>query len=154
MGQPDAEHPTQGWLPFGKLVAQPPEQLLMDLSSLASLPNTDSCAGVNARVVGRDVRRDATVGPLDLYDLAVGCILCGLATCFGATTVMPGSAEVTPVVVSDIAVPLRPHSNAIDEMTARGSDTFIAIHPDFGAAKRYSATSDSMVSMRRGDFRN
>ena len=134
MGQPDAEHPTQGWLPFGKLVAQPPEQLLMDLSSLAIFPSTDSCAGVSARAVG-DVRRDATGFPLGLYGLAVGSALCGFALCFGATTVMVGSEEVAPVSVFDIAVPLRPHSNAIDEMTARGSDAFIAIHPDFRSSK-------------------
>ena len=111
MGQPDAEHPTQGWLPFGKLVAQPPEQLLMDLSSLAIFPNTDSCAGVSARAVG-DVRRDATSFPLALYDLAIRLALCGLATCFGAWTVMAGSGEVVPVAICDIAVPVRPHSSS------------------------------------------
>jgi hypothetical protein len=73
--------------------------------------------------------------PFGLYGVAVGSALCGLATGFGATTVMAGSEEVAPVSVFDIAVPLRPHSNAIDEMTARGSDTFIAIHPDFRSSK-------------------
>jgi hypothetical protein len=38
---------------------------------------------------------------------------------------------VVAVVVCDIAVPLRPHSSAIDEVTARGRDAFIAIYPDF-----------------------
>jgi hypothetical protein len=148
MGQPDAEHPTQGWLPFGKLVAQPPEQLLMDLSSLAIFPNTDSCAGVSARAVG-DVRRDATGFPLGLYGLAIGSALCGFALCFGATTVMVGSEEVAPVSVFDMAVPLRPHSNAIDEMTARGSDAFMLSTQISGAVKRYSATYDSMFFHER-----
>ena len=143
MGQADAEHPTQGWLPFGKLDAQPPEQLLMDLSSLASFPNTDSCAGVSARAVG-DVRRDATGFPLGLYGLSTSLVLCGLATGFGATTVMLGSEEVAPVSVFDIAVPLRPHSNAIDEMTARGSDAFMLSTQISGAAKRCPETYDSM----------
>jgi hypothetical protein len=48
---------------------------------------------------------------------------------------MAGSEEVAPVSVFDIAVPLRPHSNAIDEMTARASDAFIVIHPDFRSSK-------------------
>jgi hypothetical protein len=48
---------------------------------------------------------------------------------------MVGSDEAAPVSVFDIAVPLRPHSNAIDEMTARGSDAFIAIRPDFRSSK-------------------
>jgi hypothetical protein len=118
-GQPDAEHPTQGRLPDGKLVWQPPTQLPEALSSLASFANTDSCAAVNG-VVG-DVRRDATAVALGLYDLAICFALCGLATRFGASTVMLGSEEVVAVAVCDIAVPLRPHSSsAIDKIaTAR-----------------------------------
>jgi hypothetical protein len=151
IGQADAEHPTQGWLPFGKLDAQPPEQLWMDRSSLASFAITDSCAGVNTRAVG-DRRRDATRFSLGLYGVAAGSALCSLALCFGATTVMVGSGEVAPVSGFDIAVPLRPHSNAIDEMTVRGSDTFIAITRISGAAKRCPGMDDSMS--RRLPYRN
>ena len=54
---------------------------------------------------------------------------CGLATCFGAWIVMPGSA-VPPegVSVCDFAVPLSTHSSAIDDMAAGNgtSDLFIA----------------------------
>ena len=45
--------------------------------------------------------------------LATG--LCGLATCFGATTVTLGSV-VGELPVCDIAVPPRPHSNAVDRI--------------------------------------
>lgn len=44
------------------------------------------------------------------------CGLCGLATCFGATTVMPGSGVADPVAVCDTAVPLGPHSNTVDRI--------------------------------------
>jgi hypothetical protein len=48
--------------------------------------------------------------------------LCGLATCFGASTVMPGSGAAEPVAVCDIAVPLGPHNNAVDRIaTAEGA---------------------------------
>jgi hypothetical protein len=48
--------------------------------------------------------------------------LCGLATCFGAWTVMLGSEVAKPVAVCDIAVPLGPHNNAVDRMaTAEGA---------------------------------
>jgi hypothetical protein len=40
----------------------------------------------------------------------------GLATCFGATTVMLGSGAAEPVAVCDIAVSLRLHSNAVDRI--------------------------------------
>lgn len=62
---------------------------------------------------------------------------------------MAGSGEVVPVAICDIAVPLRPHSSAIDGMTAKGSDAFIAIHPDFRNSKRYPKTYDSMFSIKR-----
>ena len=39
---------------------------------------------------------------------------CGLATCFGASTVMLGSWAAEAGVGCDIAVPLRLHSNAVD----------------------------------------
>jgi hypothetical protein len=134
-------------LPDLKLDAQPSEQLLMDLSSLASFPNTDSCAAVNG-VVG-DVWRAAT-----LFSTRVGlcggfaacCGLCGLATCFGAWTVMLGSeGTVVAVVVCDIAVLLKPHSRAIDEVMARGRDAFMAIHPDFRNSKTLFRANDSML---------
>jgi len=53
--------------------------------------------------------RDATV--------AARAGLCGgLATCFGATTVMLGSGAATPVSGCDIAGALRLHSNAVDRI--------------------------------------
>jgi hypothetical protein len=62
---------------------------------------------------------------------------------------MAGSEEVAPVSVFDIAVPLRPHSNAIDEMTVRGSDAFMASTLNLEQQKRYSAPHDSMFSIKR-----
>ena len=41
--------------------------------------------------------------------------LCGLATCFGASMVTPGSW------LCDIAVPLRPQNNAVDRMVTAGA---------------------------------
>jgi hypothetical protein len=38
---PEKLHPTQGALPDLKLVSQPPLQLLLDFSSLASFPNIE-----------------------------------------------------------------------------------------------------------------
>jgi hypothetical protein len=106
----DVEHPFQGWLPYLKLVWQPSVQLLEVFSSLASFANTESGAGAGVGVVG-DVRPTVFATRLGL---------CGLATCFGAWTVMLGSVE--PVAVCDTAVPLRPHSNAVDKMaTAEGA---------------------------------
>ena len=67
-----------------------------------------------------DVGRDATVFA-DCWGrcgLAARRDLFGVATCFGATTVMPGSGVLDPVAVCDTAVPLRPHSNAIDREAA------------------------------------
>jgi hypothetical protein len=47
---------------------------------------------------------------------------CGLATCFGASTVMLGSGAAELAAVCDTAVPLRPHNNAVDRIaTAEGS---------------------------------
>jgi hypothetical protein len=43
---PVEEHPFQGWLPYLKLVWQPSLQLLLVLSSWASLAMTEPCAGV------------------------------------------------------------------------------------------------------------
>jgi hypothetical protein len=48
--------------------------------------------------------------------------LSGLAACFGASTVMLGSGAVEPDAVCDTAVPLGPHSNAVDKIaTAEGA---------------------------------
>jgi hypothetical protein len=109
MGQPDAEHPTQG-RPFdGKLDAQPPSQLLTLRSILRSFSSTDSSPAVG------DVPRD-TVRLTVLRVTARGCGLCGLATGFGAWTVMLGRAVASERgSVRDIAVPL---SNTVDR-TAR-----------------------------------
>ena len=64
--------------------------------------------------------RDATLAP------CAGLAVCrGLATGFGATTVMLGSGAATPVSVCDIAVPLRLHSNAVDRIEiAEGAPKF------------------------------
>ena len=57
-----------------------------------------------------------------LCGLAICSGLCRLATCFGASTVMLGSGAAEPVAVCDTAVPLRPHSNAVDRIaTAEGA---------------------------------
>lgn len=110
----EALHPTQGASPRLKLVSQPPLQLLLALSSLAIFPNTESGAADGVRAAD-DVRRDATV-------FAACRGRCGLATCFGASTVMRGSVPAEPAAVCDIAVPLGPHSNAVDKMaTADGT---------------------------------
>src|SRR4051812_48981242 len=116
MGQPDAEHPTQG-RPFdGRLELQPPSQLLTLLSILRSFSSTDSCAGVNG-VVG-DLGRDATLCATRVGrcgGFAARCGLCGLAIRLGAWTVMPGSDwVVAAAMVCDIAVPLGPHNNAVE----------------------------------------
>jgi hypothetical protein len=75
--------------------------------------------------------------------------LCGLATCFGAWTVMLGSVE--PVAVCDTAVPLRPHSNAVDKMaTAEGAtkiDDHLIDHvlPKSGTGYRPDALTVSRI---------
>jgi hypothetical protein len=101
-------HPFQGALPDLKLDWQPSVQLLEVFSSLASCAITEFGAGDGVCAVG-DVRREETVD-------VTGFGLCGLATCFGASTVMPGSWPAGPVAVCDIAVSLRPHSNAVDRI--------------------------------------
>jgi hypothetical protein len=124
MGQPDALHPIQGLSPDLKLVAQPPTQLPLIFSSLRIFAIIDSCAAVNG-VVG-DVGRDAALFATRVClcgGLAACCGFCGLTICFGAWTVMLGSeGMVAAVVVCDIAVPLGPHSNAVDRIaTAVGA---------------------------------
>jgi hypothetical protein len=109
MGQPDAEHPTQG-RPFdGKLEAQPPSQLLTPRSILRSFSSTDSSPAVG------DVPRDTV--RLTVLRVTARCWgLCDLATGFGAWTVMLGRAVGAELgSVRDIAVPL---SNTVDR-TAR-----------------------------------
>jgi hypothetical protein len=107
---PVVEHPFQGWLPYLKLVWQPSVQLLEVFSSAAILAMTEPCEGAVVWGVG-DVGRDATVFATR-GGLCGGLATClyGLATCFGASTVTPGSW------VCDIAAPLRPHNNAADRI--------------------------------------
>ena len=116
---PNSLHPTQGSFPVLKLVAQPPLQLLLSFSSLASFPKGEPGPAMIASVVAGDagavglrtvddVRRDATTRSS----------LCGLAACFGATTVMVGS-EAAPVAVCEVA---GPHSRIVDTAaTAEGA---------------------------------
>jgi hypothetical protein len=111
-------------LPFGKLVATPPRVLLEVLSSLCSFANTDSCAGGGFAGFAGTPEGD---GPGDtavrtLSRTTSRCGFSGLATrCFGAWMVMLGS-ELPAEGVCDIAVPPRPHNNAIDRIaTAAGA---------------------------------
>jgi hypothetical protein len=103
----DALHPTQGASAVLKLVAQPPLQLLADRSSLAIFLNTglDAADDVSAF---RDARRA-------IPWLAVCLARCGLATGFGASTVMPGSEAAEPVAVCAATAPLG-HSRAVDRI--------------------------------------
>jgi hypothetical protein len=117
MGQPDSEHPTQGWPFDGRLDAQPPSQLLTPLSILRSFSNTDSSRAVVGRSI-RDVPRDT----VRVTTLRVTARFCDLATGFGACIVMLGRTVASEGgSVRDIAVPLRPNvRSANDEMaTAR-----------------------------------
>ncbi|WP_168195585.1 hypothetical protein [Bradyrhizobium sp. NAS80.1] len=52
---PDSLHPTQGAFPDLKLVSQPPLQLLLAFSSVASLPNIEFGAADGVRAVDDDV---------------------------------------------------------------------------------------------------
>jgi hypothetical protein len=108
---PDSLHPTQGALPCGRLDSQPPLQLLATFSSLEILPNIESGAGDGVRAAD-DLRRDAPV-----FATCFG--LFGLATCFGASTVMWGSGLAESVAVCDAA---GPHSKTVDKTaTAEGA---------------------------------
>jgi hypothetical protein len=109
MGQPDAEHPTQGRPLDGRLDWQPPSQLLTLRSILRSFSSTDSFPAVG------DVPRDTV--RLTVLRVTARCWgLCDLATGFGAWTVMLGRAVGAELgSVRDIAVPL---SNTVDR-TAR-----------------------------------
>jgi hypothetical protein len=109
----DPEHPSQGAPPYLKLVTQPPTQLPVVFSSLASFADTDP--GADGDWVGCDVRRDTVL---------LATALCfGLVTCFGASTRTPGSEVAELVAVCDIAVPLRPYSSSIDKITTAGLAT-------------------------------
>ena len=80
----------------------------MALASLASFPDTDS--GADGVCVVCDVRWDTVLR---------ATVLCfGLATCFGASTMTPGSEAAEPVAAC--AVPPRPHSNSIDTIATAG----------------------------------
>lgn len=100
---PETEHPCHGALPDGKLVTQPPAQLLVTLASLASLADIDDVEG--AAAVG-DVRGDTV-----LRAIARGSRFCGLATCLGASTMMPGRVVAPPEGVA-ASEPLRPQSSS------------------------------------------
>src|SRR3954468_4987758 len=106
---PDRLHPTQGSLPLGKLDAQPPLQLLATFSRLAILPITEPGAyeGVRAVDVGAvdAVRRGAIV-------FAPRSDTCGLATCFGASTVTGGIVAAEPIGICDAA---GAHSKIVDK---------------------------------------
>ena len=138
---PEKLHPTQGASPVLKLVSQPPLQLLLAFSSLATLPNTESGAADGVLAVG-DLRRDASVLAtcFGLCVLATCFGLCGLATCVGASTVMLGSGA-GPVAVCDTAVPLEPQSNAVDtiamaEGAAKLEDNLMTYPPKSGRERR------------------
>jgi len=116
-------------------------QLLADFSSLAILriigPGApDGVPAVEDGVwVVTDVRADTVPRPI-----ARCSGFCGLATCFGASTVMVGSGAAEPVAVCDIAVPLRPHrSSAIGVLATAGlatksDENLMAILPLAGTA--------------------
>jgi len=134
MGQADAEHPTQGRLPDGKLDWQPSAQLLDSLSSLWSLSNTDP-SPVDGVVVVGDVRCDA-VRRRTVPRTNGRCVgLCGLTPGFGACTVMLGREVWPEGSVSAIAAPLRLNSIiAVDAMAMarcekKRDENFIVMSP-------------------------
>jgi hypothetical protein len=91
-------------LPDLKLVTQPPTQLPVTLSSLASLADIGDTAGAAA---AGDVRGDAV-----LRAIARGSGFCGLADCFGASTTTAGSEEMAPSEGVAASEPLRPQSSS------------------------------------------
>lgn len=97
---PDSLQPIQGSLPCAKLDAQPPLQLLARASRLAILPITEPGAYDGVRVADVRavdvVRRGAVV-------LAPRSDRCGLAICFGASTVTAGRVAAEPVGICDAA---------------------------------------------------
>src|SRR5205085_12302968 len=105
MGQADAEHPTQGRLPFGKLDWQPPTQLPDSLSSLLSLSMTDPCPPDGVAVVG-DLARDAVWRPVPLVTARWVCLGC-LVTCFGAWSVILGRVTLRVGPIRPLSMYLR-----------------------------------------------
>ena len=114
----DALHPIQGLPPEGRLELQPSTQLpVMAFGSFASCAVGDDADSVGA--VG-DVRADTVLRE-------TACCLCGLATCFGASTTTLGSEVVAPpegVAACDIVVPLRPHTTA--KLATKSDENLIA----------------------------
>jgi hypothetical protein len=161
---PDAEHPFQGWLPYLKLVWQPSLQLLEIFSNAASFsmfvpgPANIAAGEVDRIAAAGDLRGDATV-------CATRCGgRCGLATCFGASTVMLGSWEPEPVAVCDIAGPLRPNSNAVDRIAtvedARRLDDDLMTCPSKSGTEnavpmgaQYHNTRTGTTRRRHGSYR-
>jgi hypothetical protein len=118
-------------LPVLKLVWQPPAQLLVAFASLASFAVTDSGAADGASAV-RDVWWATVLRATVLWATAL-CF--SLATCFGASTVTPGSRVAESVC--DIAGPLRPHNNSIDksataELATKSDESLIAMSSQLG----------------------
>jgi len=105
---PDSLQPIQGSLPCRKLDAQPPLQLLATFSRLASLAMGEPGAyeGVRAVDVGAvdAVRRGAVV-------VAPRSDTCGLAACFGASTVTGGIVAAEPDGICEAA---GAHSRMVD----------------------------------------
>jgi hypothetical protein len=97
---PDSLQPIQGSLPCAKLDAQPPLQLLARASRLASLPIAEPGAYEGVRAV--DVRAVDTVRRRAVV-FAPRSDTCGLATCFGASTVTGGRVAAEPVGICDAA---------------------------------------------------
>jgi hypothetical protein len=106
----ETEQPCQGSLPDLKLVWQPPAQLFVACSSLASFTDIDSGAaggvGVIDDVGSETVRRVTTRG----------AGLCDLATCLGASTTTSGSEPAEGVAACDAAMPHR--SGAAEKIAA------------------------------------
>jgi hypothetical protein len=69
---------------------------------------------------------------------------CGLAICFGASTVTLGSWGTEPVPVCDIAVPLKLQSNAVEtsaiaEDATKLDDNLMTVSPKVGRTSRPNA---------------
>ncbi|CCD90440.1 hypothetical protein BRAO375_1030002 [Bradyrhizobium sp. ORS 375] len=107
-------------MPDLKLVSHPPLQLLADLSSLAILPWIESGAIAAGRAPDDALRavdgvRWAIASP------AAGFGLCGLATCFGVSTVTGGMTVTGPGVICETAGP--DNKTVASTATAEGATT-------------------------------
>jgi hypothetical protein len=126
-----------------KLVAHPSAQLLLVLSSSASLAITEPRGYDGARLAVRAVVREARAVRRTAPALGARSDLCnGLALCSGAPTATPGSVEFG--AVCDIAAPVRLNSNVIDRRaTAEGAtrlgDILITRSPKSGQKCRPAA---------------